>query len=134
MARTNDKSRVARRERRTASEWQAEVSAWRASGLTAAQYAETRNIHPGTLFSWAGRLNDQIPTAGRMAPTAPPPNALGRAFLPVKLRDERNRVDDARAITAEIVLVSGRRVRVSGELKLEQLSQLLDAVDRGSAC
>jgi hypothetical protein len=37
-------------------------------------------------------------------------------------------------VSAEIILSSGRRVRISGELRLDQLGQLLDALEGAARC
>jgi hypothetical protein len=43
-------------ERRSASEWEALVQEWRASGLSRRAFAAWRRVHPQTLSWWAWRL------------------------------------------------------------------------------
>jgi hypothetical protein len=121
-----------RRSRRSAADWQVEVSGWRSSGLSAAEYAKTRGIHPGTLMGWASRLARQ---AVLEAPRAEPKSS-GRRFVPVRVLPARGAQSEASGplVSAEVILSSGRRVRISGELRLDQLGQLLDALEGAARC
>jgi len=132
MAKVVEQARGGRRTRRSAAEWQAEVAGWRASGLTAKQYAQTQGVHAGTLMGWASRLAK----GAKRRPRAGQETAARARFIPVRVTPPllASRVDGQPGLTAEIILISGRRVRLSGELKLEQLGQLLDALEGGRAC
>jgi hypothetical protein len=57
-------------------------------------------------------------------------------FVPVRVvaPSAAGRTDDAPRLAAEVVLTSGRRVRLSGEFRLDQLGQLLDALEGQRAC
>lgn len=128
MAKTIESSGRARRPRRSAAEWRREVASWRASGLTAAAYAEPRGIHEGTLMGWASRL-------ARCGLDTAVPKGAGR-FVPVRVAPARsNELEkEAPRLYAEVVLRGGRCVRLTGELRVDQLRQLLDAVEGGSRC
>ena len=116
---------IARRTRRSALEWRAEVASWRASGLTAAEYARPRDIHAGTLMGWASRLARS---------TMSKPHVGARVFVPV-VTSQRDEVGlPSGQLSAEIILTSGRRVRLSGDFSIEQLGRLLDAVEAGGRC
>jgi hypothetical protein len=57
-------------------------------------------------------------------------------FIPVRVvaPSAASCTNDSPRLAAEVILESGRRVRLSGELRLDQLGQLLDALERPRAC
>lgn len=132
MAKAVGLPRASRRARRSAAEWQAEVAGWRASGLTAEEYAKSHGVHAGTLMGWASRL---AKAPGRPRATGSAKSEATR-FIPVRVM-----APPAAAVTeacprlaAEVILTSGRRVRLSGEFRLDQLGQLLDALEGSRTC
>lgn len=84
-------------------------------------------------MGWASRLTKRAgrsrrgdsgsPEATRFIPVrvVPPPSAMSRT-------------DGAPRLAAEVILKSGRRVLLSGEIRLDQLSQLLDALEGQGTC
>jgi hypothetical protein len=118
----------ARRARRSASEWRAEVTAWRASGLSASKYADGRGVHAGTLMGWASRLERQVVSTRVAAKRGP------SSFLPVRVSEREAPSDERARVSAEVVLACGRTVRLGGELRLDQLGALLDAVEGRREC
>jgi len=84
-------------------------------------------------MGWASRLakgtgrshrgGSGSPEATRFIPVrvVPPPSATSRA-------------DGAPRLAAEVILKSGRRVLLSGEIRLDQLSRLLDALEGQRTC
>lgn len=57
-------------------EWSRRVLSWKASGLTAAEFAASRGWSPATLRWWASRLNRQAPATiavpfARLVATSP---------------------------------------------------------------
>jgi len=63
------------------------------------------------------------------------PEATG--FIPVRVvahSSTTSRTDGAPRLAAEVILKSGRRVLLSGEIRLDQLSQLLDALEGQRTC
>ena len=132
MAKIGQLSRGSRRARRSAAEWQAEVAGWRASGVTAREYAKSHGVHAGTLMGWASRL---AKSAGPSRRGGAPQSKASR-FIPVRVvaPSRADRSDDFPRLEAEVILLSGRRVRLSGEIRFEQLGQLLDALEGRRAC
>ena len=57
-------------------------------------------------------------------------------FIPVRVvaPSPPGRSEDSPRLAAEVILASGLRVRLSGELRLDQLGQLLDALEGRRAC
>jgi hypothetical protein len=130
MAKTLESPRGPRRARRSAAVWQAEVAGWRASGLTAAEYAKSRDVHEGTLMGWASRL-----AKGSWKPQPGAKKTPGSRFIPVRVSPPAEpREESSRRLAAEVILTSGRRVRLSGEFRLDQLGQLLDALEGPKTC
>lgn len=130
MAKTLESPRGLRRARRSAAVWQAEVAGWRASGLTAAEYAKSRDVHEGTLMGWAYRL-----AKGSPVPHAGAKKAPRRQFIPVRVTAPLEPIAESTPrLAAEVILTSGRRVRLSGEFRLDQLGELLDALEGPKAC
>ena len=132
MAKTGQLSRGSRRARRSAAEWQAEVAGWRASGLTAREYAKSHGVHAGTLMGWASRV---AKSAGRSRHGGAVQSEAAR-FIPVRVAapSRATRSDDSPRLEAEVILTSGRRVRLLGDIRIEQLGQLLDALEGRRAC
>lgn len=93
--------------------WAKRVAAWRASGLTAGEFAEGRGFAEGTLRWWAWRL-------GRSADTR-----KGAAPRMVKLVARRSEPSSTSALTIE---VNGARVTVPGGVDRETLSSVLAAL------
>jgi hypothetical protein len=109
---------VAKRRRRSAAEWATEVATWKASGQTAKEYARRRGLCASTLTWWSSRGTGSTPGA--------------TTFLPVRVVTRGTPV--AVVVRAEVVLRSGRTVRLLGDLPLDQLARLLDAVEGGTRC
>jgi hypothetical protein len=132
MAKTGP-SASGRRARRSAAEWRTEVAAWRASGVSARDYAQGRGIHAGTLMGWASRLSAAASSSTPRSKT----QSEGSAFLPVRVKgaaDAASTNGDAKKLSVEIALSGGRTVRLSGELGLGQLARLLDAIEGRGRC
>ena len=120
--------------RRSAAEWAEEVAAWKRSGSSVRAYALGRGISASTLAWWSCRGDaGHAVSVATASPTSPRTSvrAKGHEFLPVKVVAP---VEDMPRVEAEIVLVSGRRVRVAGALTLEQLARLLHVVEGGGVC
>ena len=116
--------------RRSAAEWAEEVAAWKCSGKTAPEYARVRGISAATLTWWSCRgSTGRAPSVVTVPPTTP--RAEPRGFLPLRVTTP---VEDTPQVEAEIVLVGGRRVRVSGALTFGQLARLLQIVEEGRTC
>lgn len=130
MAKTLESPRGLRRARRSAAVWQAEVAGWRASGLTAAEYAKSRDVHEGTLMGWVYRLAKGSPVSRAGAKKVPSSH-----FIPVRVTPPLESLSESvPRLAAEVILMSGRRVRLSGEFRLDQLGQLMDALEGQKTC
>lgn len=130
MSKALELPRGRRRARRSAAVWQAEVASWRTSGLTAAEYAKSRDIREGTLMGWASRLAKGSPMRRTSAKKGPSSH-----FIPVRVvPPPEPRLESAQRLAAEVILTSGRRVRLSGEFRLDQLGELLDALEGPKTC
>jgi hypothetical protein len=57
-----------------------------------------------------------------------------RVFVPVVAAQRDEGGSGGGPLSAEIILTSGRRVRLSGDFSINQLGLLLDAVEAGGRC
>jgi hypothetical protein len=83
-------------------------------------------------MGWASRL---AKAAGRPRSSGSGKSEATR-FIPVRVLapSPAARAEDCPRLAAEVILTSGRRVRLSGEFRLDQLGQLLDALEGSRAC
>jgi len=107
---------------------------WRRSGLSQAAFCRRHDIHPGTLAWWKRQLRQRESGADRMPQpeataarewtdgTIPEPPASGRF---IELRPP----DGASGFGYEIVLLSGRVIRVPDRFDPQTLTRLLAAVE-----
>jgi hypothetical protein len=119
---------VERSARRSRSEWEREVAQWRSSGRSAADYARERGVKAGTLLWWSAQLKrKRTPVRGVEATPV--------AFLPLHVRETHpERSVMATGSTIEVILGNGRRVRVVGQVDVEQLERVLAAAEGGDRC
>lgn len=108
--------------RRTAAEWSEIVKRWRASGLSAREYAERHGLVSATLSWWGARVE------------------ASRTSLPVRTAAKRSAADRSSSFTElrvvsrgepAVIEVSGPRglvVRVRGEVEEQALVRVLRAV------
>lgn len=83
-------------------------------------------------MGWASRLSRKaVLETPRSEPRSP-----GQGFVPVRVLPAHGTRSEASGplVSAEVILSSGRRVRISGELRLDQLGQLLDALEGAARC
>ena len=97
--------------RATRAQWAERVRGWRASGLTARDYAERHRLKRSTLTWWSSAL-------GRASRTVP-------AFVEVV----RPSPSEPEGGVIEVVLLDGLRVRVSGAFDQAVLLRLLAALE-----
>lgn len=101
-------------------EWKQRVAQWKRSGLTAEVFAAQEGLNPGTLRWWSSAL--RRPTARVRAHAA----EVGFArVVPVEVAATR----PAEAAALEVVLVSGRVVRVRQGFDAALLRELLSALE-----
>jgi len=117
----NGRSR--KRPRRGRAEWLEEVRRWRESGESAEAYAKKHDLHAGTLAGWSSKLK----TRRRQQ--------AGTAFVPVRVV-ERPAMAPVKVETSEIevVLLNGRRVRISGNFESDTVARILAVVEGGDRC
>lgn len=90
-------------------EWTARVRRWRASGLTAEQFATGEGLKAGTLDWWSSRLQrDRCDPVGFVEVTLPPTSPSGRI---------------------EIVVRNDVRIEVSGAFDAEVLRRVVAALE-----
>ena len=109
--------------RRSAKEWAALVRAWKRSGETAAQFAESRALSPRTLAWWKWRLKQGDATAAV-------PSAV--QLVPVRVSDDvRAHCDIEGELAWELEGPAGHVLRVRGRAAARALGEALAIVERG---
>jgi hypothetical protein len=93
--------------------WAARVRQWRASGVTAGEFAQKVGINPATLRWWSSRLK-----------TAP----LDGAGVPLSPLTFVEMTGAVRAEPIEVVLVSGVRLRIPPDFDAAAVGRLLDVL------
>jgi hypothetical protein len=111
-----------RRERRSRSEWCAEVARWERSGLSASAYAARHDLSRATLSWWSSHLRDAPQVTGS-------PDTV--SFLPVRVRPAEPA--EAASFALEVTLRNGRIVRAHGDVDPSRLARVLDALEGGAA-
>lgn len=120
MQDTAKSGRPKKRARRSRAEWVEEVRRWRESGETAEAYAKKHDLHSGTLAGWACKVKQAV-----RAPT----------FVPVRVTERVvSAPQQAGAGSVEVVLLNGRRVRISGDFESETVARILAVVEGGERC
>lgn len=106
--------------RRTAAEWSEIVKRWRASGLSAREYAERHGLVSATLSWWGARVPNS--NAARAAKRS----AAGRSSSFTELRV----VSRGEPAVIEVSGPRGLVVRVRGEVEERALVRVLRAVSQ----
>jgi len=96
---------------RASKQWAERVRDWKASGLTAQEYADREGVNRGTLVWWSSHLRRQ---------------AVAPAFIEVELPSRRRNADSG---SIEIELPSGVRLRVGGDVDAAQLRLVLAVLE-----
>jgi hypothetical protein len=91
--------------------WAAHVQRWRASGLTAGEFARRVGINAGTLRWWSSRLK-RAPLEGTKAAMSP------LTFVEVTRAVQSDPI--------EVVLPSGVRLRIPPDFEAAAVERLLD--------
>jgi hypothetical protein len=129
MQETIKGSRAVKRARRPTAAWIEEVREWRASGQTAVQYAKEHGLHPGTLAAWGSKVRNVVAKMGSAGAGNREPK-----FLAVRLAGADLERTTAGGGEVEIVLINGRRIRVSGDFQSETLTRLIAIAEGGAGC
>jgi hypothetical protein len=101
-------------------QWQKRVAQWKKSGLRAEDFAAQQGLNPGTLRWWSSKL--RRPTARVAEPAA---EVSFARLVPVDTASAR----PAEPATLEVVLTSGRVVRVRPGFDATLLRELLTALE-----
>jgi hypothetical protein len=105
---------------RSRSEWSEIVKAWKASGLSAAQFAAQHGLKAKALSTWRWRLRTQPP---RRSESAPP------KLVQLSVADLVGSGDTGNG-RWELTTTAGHRLRVLGPVAGTELDQLLGALVR----
>lgn len=108
---------------RTRDEWTQLVEAWKASGVTAAQFAAQHGLKPKALSTWRWRLRTQPPARQRRSEKAPP------KLVQLSVAD-LVRSGDTETGRWELTTVTGHRLRVLAPVTGAELEQLLGVLVR----
>jgi len=101
-------------------EWRKRVERWKASGLTAKEFAAEVGINAGTLQFWQHKLRAGDPIA-----TRPGRRRASNAILASSLVELRAPAAAALDHRFEVELANGRCVRMSADFDADALKRLL---------
>jgi hypothetical protein len=102
-------------------DWAAEVSAWRASGLTARRFCDGRGYSATRLYWWSSQLK-------RSGPESSSPGTRSVRVARVVLERSRPAAEAAPIV----IQVGGARVEVSGDIDRAALSVVLQTLAQTS--
>lgn len=136
MKKATDVVRRKTRPFRKRREWETEVSQWRTSGQALKDYAKAHDLHPRTLAWWVTFLKKGVSSR-----SAIPSRSKEKRFVPVRVVDEGLAerpisigTTKANFEAFEVVLVNGRRIRVTGAYQPEALIRLLNVAEGHASC
>ena len=108
--------------------WRRRLARHADSGQTVRAWCDRHGVKEATFHWWRRELTrrdaEQLPSVRRDA------EAQANSFVPVHVTDDAARDGDGQI---EIELTDGRRVRVTGTVNREMLTQVLDVLER-EAC
>ena len=114
------------RQRRSVDEKRSLVAEWRASGLSAREFSQSRGVTKSGLWNWAKMVERETPRVARRAIT----------FAPVHVTRGASSV--AEAATGRVVLEAlrgdGLRVRVFDGASSGQVEAVVAALSRSAPC
>jgi hypothetical protein len=110
----------------TRDQWRERVEAWRASGLTRAQFARKVKVHPGTLTWWQWKLaSEEADRRGAQRQPEQPESRL--AFVEI---GSRAIAAVAESLEGRIELEVGRvTLRVPDQFRAETLARVLEVLE-----
>lgn len=112
--------------RGTREEWRERVRAWRASGLTRAEFARQAKLHPGTLTWWGWKLASE---GGQRRSRRGARRRRGESPLRfVEIASAATEVVGADESCIELE-VSGVRLRVGQGFRSETLARVLEVLE-----
>jgi hypothetical protein len=98
--------------------WRQRIRAWQGSGLTIGAFCARRGLSQPSFYAWRRELQRR--------------DAEQPAFVPIRLRADD--LPAAAAQTLEVILDSGRRIRVAPGFDVATLWQLLAVLEEGASC
>lgn len=103
--------------------WREILDRQAASGLSIGAFCREARISQPSFYAWRKKLRERENDGaqGRASMRRQEEPGTGPAFIPLKLRDS--------ASSLEVIHPLGYRVRVSGEVNIRALRQVLDALD-----
>jgi hypothetical protein len=107
------KPRDVRKER----QWRQWLRAWQRSGLSVAAFCRRQGLAEARFYAWRRLLAQR--------------DAEQRAFVPVQVLSEST---PASGRMLEVILTSGRRLRVPGGFDAATLRQVLTVLEEGPTC
>ena len=110
--------------RATREEWTKRVESWRASGLTAKQFAAQHGIRAGTLVWWSWRLG--VKARQPLAVRTKSVPAKVAAIAPLTFIEMKA----VHAEPIEVILTNGLRVRIGDGFAERTLARALDVLER----
>jgi len=143
MTKRTRRGQIPKRPRRSAEEWRREVERWQSSGQSIQEYTEAHDIHATTLTCWASRFGVSVRSragASKQASRNRDGERDSSRFLPVSVvtgtaqREDAGSRPVAPGVIAEFELGGGRRLRLSGLVALEELAELVAALEERLAC
>jgi transposase-like protein len=111
--------------------WAKRVEEWRASGVSAQEFARRIGVSANSLRHWAWRLKSRAEPTGRSGTSRERSAAMstvqGTPVSPLTFVEMTAAIQGA---PLELVLVNGVRVRVPPEFDASALARILDVVER----
>ncbi len=110
-----------KRKRESSKVWARRVSAWRRSGLSGGKFARDQGLKESTLYRWGRRIDEEDAV---LAPEA--------TFAQVRVRSPaapRPTQTTPSSAMIEVVLTSGRVLRVIGPVDAGQLRAVVEALE-----
>ena len=101
--------------------WRKMVDRQADSGLSIRQFCEKEGISQPSFYAWRKRLVESQTNARRARKPGRGKLGNGREFIPLRLRDS--------ASALEVIHPLGYQVRVTGEVNLTALQQVLEVLD-----
>jgi hypothetical protein len=98
--------------------WRRRIHDWQGSGLTIGVFCARRSLSQPSFYAWRRELQRR--------------DAEQPAFVPIRLRTDDLPAPDGK--TLEVLLGSGRRIRVAPGFDAATLRQLLAVLEEGTSC
>lgn len=120
--------------------WAQRVAEWRASGLTAAKYAESRGVGLSALRYWTQRVGrGPIPAAAAAVAAAAPAPSRANALVATRMArvvtgataDATVRLSDRGRASGVVLEIRGIRISVAAGFDRTTLAEVVDVLGAG---